>query len=741
MIDSIDIKKIASYDETGISIQNLKKINFIYGSNGTGKTTITNVVDTPDNDKFTNCSVSWFQNQPLKALVYNKDFKESNFGKGKLNGVFTLGSATKEEREAIEAKQVELNIIKEAGKSLRKNEEALSKTIESTKTSFTESVWTNMYKKNQENFKEAFEGSIGSKKAFMVKVFKENITNTAALETKEEILKKVQTVFGKQPTQINQITNIGFVDIISIENKPIWEKIVVGKTDVEIAPLIQRLNNTDWVNQGRKYIHEDDETCPFCQEKTIDENFREQLEQFFDENFTNDINSIKEKKAEYFHQVENLVNLLDEIERSQKAKEDTKLDLEKFSSLLKTLEAQVNLNKKSIDDKIKEPSRPISVTSLENQLIAISEEINKANMLIQDHNKVVLNFQSEKNKLIAIIWRFVLEEYKTETTIYLKKSGGLQKSYDLNDEALKLKLEEHAHLVEEINELTENVTSIVPTINEINKLLKSYGFLNFQIVEYIEEEGFYQIHREDGTIAEDTLSEGEITFITFLYYLQLAKGGIEKEGITEDRILIIDDPVSSLDSNILFVVSTLIKEIIEEIKKERGNIKQLILLTHNVYFHKEVSFIDGRTSKLNNTNFWILRKNRKVTSIQSYDMDNPIKSSYELMWKELKNSEHNSGITVQNIMRLIIENYFKLLGKYGDDDLIGKFESAEEQKICKSLISWINDGSHSINDDLFVEVQDHIIEKYKEVFKQIFILTKHEEHYNMMMKETETEAA
>ena len=262
--------------------------------------------------------------------------------------------------------------------------------------------------------------------------------------------------------------------------------------------------------------------------------------------------------------------------------------------------------------------------------------------------------------------------------------------------------------------------------------MKSYGFLNFEIVP-TQEEGFYQIQREDGSIAEATLSEGEITFITFLYYLQLTKGGVTEDEVNNERVLVIDDPISSLDSNVLFVVATLIKDIIKNIKADIGNVRQLILLTHNVYFHKEVSFIDVRTKTCNKTNFWILRKNDKVTGLQSFEMNNPIQSSYELLWQELKSDEVKSTLTIQNIMRRIIENYFKVLGKYNDNDLILKFKTKEEQEICRSLISWINDGSHSINDDLYVELQDRTIEVYKNVFKNIFILTKNEGHYNMMM--------
>ena len=84
-------------------------------------------------------------------------------------------------------------------------------------------------------------------------------------------------------------------------------------------------------------------------------------------------------------------------------------------------------------------------------------------------------------------------------------------------------------------------------------------------------------------------------------------------------------------------------------------------------------------------------------------------------------------------MRRIIENYFRILGKYGDDDLIQKFDNKEEQDICKSLISWINDGSHNFADDLFIEVQDDTIEKYLTVFKDIFKKTDNLGHYNMMM--------
>ena len=114
-------------------------------------------------------------------------------------------------------------------------------------------------------------------------------------------------------------------------------------------------------------------------------------------------------------------------------------------------------------------------------------------------------------------------------------------------------------------------------------------------------------------------------------------------------------------------------------------------------------------------------------------MDNPIKTSYELLWKELKNNTNASLVTTQNIMRRILENYFGILGKSIDDTIINSFDSVEEQLICKSLLSWINDGSHTIPDDLYIDSYSDSIEKYKLVFKDIFDKMEHISHYNMMM--------
>jgi wobble nucleotide-excising tRNase len=53
--------------------------------------------------------------------------------------------------------------------------------------------------------------------------------------------------------------------------------------------------------------------------------------------------------------------------------------------------------------------------------------------------------------------------------------------------------------------------------------------------------------------------------------------------------------------------------------------------------------------------------------------------------------------------------------------------------ICKSLLSWVNVGSHSVPDDVFVTLDESTVKKYLDVFRNVFFKLNHGNHYNMMM--------
>ncbi|MDH3348052.1 MAG: AAA family ATPase [Desulfobulbaceae bacterium] len=731
MIKTITIRNIASYDPQGVVIDDLNKVNFIYGSNGSGKTTISNLISEEAVPCFSDSQIYWQHDIKVKSLVYNKAFRENNFGKGTIEGVFTLGEATKEEIELIDEKKKKLEEIKKTGIQKKETLEKQEKNKKKKEDAFRESSWKQIYKHHERNFKEAFKGFM-QKEKFRSKLLLEHKNNEQPLLELNVLIDKSETIFGEIPQRLASIPSMDFARLAPIEEDNIWNTKVIGKTDVDIATLIQLLNINDWVNQGRLLLQED-ETCPFCQQPTITQSFRSQLERYFDETFTKSTAKIKRLSDEYKTITESLRYSLDQIEASEKINKNTKLDINRFLSEVKALLGQLSTNIERLSTKEKEPSRIVDIVSTNGLTNKITNTIRETNDIIQKHNSIVDNYQSERQVLINSIWKYVVESYREEIEEYESNITGLSKGIENLSQQYLGKRMEYKTLDAEIKQLSNNVTSIEPTIHKINATLNQFGFLNFEIVPSKEVKNHYQLQRENGELAEGSLSEGEITFITFLYFMQLAVGSTNRDDIADERILVVDDPISSLDSTVLFVVSTLLKGVINNIKKNEGNIKQLILLTHNVYFHKEASFVNGREEKNNSTNYWILRKADRHTTIQSFGNENPIKTSYELLWKELKHREYNSGVTIQNTMRRIIENYFKILGKYGDDDLIKKFKDKEDQEICRSLISWINDGSHSITDDLYIELQADAIDKYLKVFEDIFVLTNHEEHYKMMM--------
>ncbi len=726
MIKDIAISGVATYDPPGITLNDLKHVNFIYGANGTGKTTISRLIHNPSDASYSDCNVQWEGSTPLKTLTYNKDFRERNFGKGTIDGVFTLGEATRRELDEINEKKIELDDIKKLIETKKHTVEGLRESSEGNTVQFTEDAWIKLYKVYEELFGDAFKG-FKSKERFKNKILEEYRDNDAELLSLEALKPLVETLLGEKPVALSRLTIPKIDELLRVEKEGIWKKKVIGKADIDISKAINRLNISDWVSQGLEHVEGD--TCPFCQENTITEELLHQFDEYFDESFRVDITEVKSNADEYKRVTENIVNQLNEILDGQ----IHKLNKELFSAHLETLKNIFQANIELIKSKKLEPSRSIQLQPSEIQLDELIKLLTEANDAINLHNSMVDNFTSELESLKKSIWKFLINEGDGVIKAYIKRFDGLKRGVESLEKEIQEKEAKRNSLRKEIEELVKNVTSIQPTIDEINKTLLAFGYDGFKIEPSDSGTNQYKISRKDGEDAEQTLSEGEITFITFLYFMQFTQGSTQEEEVTKDRILVIDDPISSLDSNILFIVSTLIKKVLVDVKSSKGYIRQVILLTHNVYFHKEVSFINGRSNGCNKTNYWMIRKVNNVSSIESYEQHNPIQNSYELLWQEL-NMENNSGVSVQNTMRRIIENYFKILGKLGDDEILDKFTDPQEKEICRSLICWINEGSHTIPDDLYIEVQDDLIDLYTRVFREIFIKTNHIEHYNMMMK-------
>lgn len=734
MIESFRIRNFATFDSEGAEISNLKPVNFIYGANGTGKTTISRFLSDIDHPDFIDSNVNWKNDNQMTTLVYNKPFREKIFAEGKTPGVFTLGNATQEDIAQIKMMSISKNTLNESinlkKKELSKEEGKKQEEVEE----FTDFVWNNIHSKYKSMFRKAFQGYMGSKKSFKEKLLEENASNDADLLAINDLEEKTSVLFRERPEKLVPIREINNCRHIDIEKDEIWKKAIIGSGDVNIARLISTLNNSDWVSKGRVYIQEGSNVCPFCQQESITSKFRDDIERFFDKSFTDDISRLRELSFEFADHFSSIEKTLNEILDAESLKEDSKLDREMFKAKTDSLLSTLSLNRQKILTKITEPSRSISLQSTEIIVDEVSGLISMANNKISNHNTLVDQYEVEKVNLISAVWKFVLEENSTFVSQHLAKIKGFDNNINNLKSQLSSLTTEHATISSRIVAANKNITSIQPSIDNINALLKGYGFDNFEIVKTEDEEGYYSFKREDGSIANSTLSEGEITFLTFLYFMQCVQGTSSQNEIIEDRIIIVDDPISSLDSNILFVVSSLLRKLIKDIKKDEGNVKQLILLTHNVYFHKEVSFIFGKAKKDKKTHFWILRREGKQTFAYKYEQTNPIRNYYELLWKELRSGKKTSSLATPNNMRRILEHYFKMLGSIDLFKLPEKFAAPEDKIACRSLLSWANDGSHSIPDSLYIQQNDDTLEIYWAVFENIFKNMNHHEHYKMMME-------
>jgi wobble nucleotide-excising tRNase len=497
--------------------------------------------------------------------------------------------------------------------------------------------------------------------------------------------------------------------------------------------MINKLGNSDWVKEGRTYFDDNGQVCPFCQQATK-ESFVKSLNEYFDEAFLLDTITINNLATDYQTDAERIQQQLGLVI----ATPSKYLDVAKLKEEKELLDSKLMINSQRISAKKKESSQSIELESIGNVVTAIGALILSANASIAEHNRMVQNLTSERKTLTAQVWRLVVEEIKSDITAYQAARGNLEKAIKGLGDQIQQASEGRSGKVKEIRELEKTTTSVQPTVDAINQLLLSFGFHGFSIAN-VPGTTSYKLVRADGTEAMRTLSEGEKTFVTFLYFFQLIKGSNSESGITNDRVVVFDDPVSSLDSDILFIVGSLIKRLFDEVRAKAGHIKQIFVLTHNVYFHKEVAFNPTRPKKkvIGDETFWVVRKRDLFTKIEPHE-SNPIKTSYELLWAELRRPDR-SNLTIQNTLRRILENYFKILGGVDPDTICAKFEG-RERLICKSLFLWVNDGSHFAHDDIFVS-NGTSVDTYLKVFKDVFYKLNHDAHYRMMMREDDFEPA
>ncbi len=500
---------------------------------------------------------------------------------------------------------------------------------------------------------------------------------------------------------------------------------VVGKDDAEIAELIQRLGNSDWVRRGRAYVEASNDSCPFCQQR-LPTSFLGELESYFDESYRKAVEEIDRLVQGYAGTATRLLSRIATLGEQP----PSFLDIEALSGVRDHLEATIRLNQERLAAKKEAPSKSISLESVSTPVTQLQEIIETANGRATAHNQMVSNLEAERANLSDQFWQHIVQVELAETLVdYDRRSADIARAVEVLERKIGEVENEIVKQERKLHDLERSTTSIEPSITGINALLASVGFTGFSI-QQAEPRDSYKLVREDGTDAKETLSEGERSFVTFLYFYYMIRGSVFESGVNTDRVVAFDDPVSSLDSDVLFIVSSLIKALFEEVRNGIGSVKQLLVLTHNVYFHREVTFNPRRRDvAMNEETFWIVRKLGARSAVVSHP-NNPVRTSYDLLWEEVRKPVHSS-VTLQNTLRRILENYFTILGSVDPGGIVDLFEG-RDRAICRSLFSWVNAGSHYAFDDLYVAATDSA-DNYLRVFRQVFKKSHQEGHYRMMM--------
>jgi len=721
MIKELRISDIATF--TKPTVMKPLKINFCYGNNGSGKTTISNIIADCSTD-----AVVWTAD-PLQTLVYNRNFVNGNFGEtSKIGGIFTLGKDTKEVKEFIAELQIK---VSECEKQINSHTNSLAKLNSeqnSRDTKIDEECWT-VKKKYDNCFEKAFAGLNNSKRNFRNKCFETANTLMQLTPMHEEIKRQYDIAFGETRPVLQEYP---LIDIDAVER---WEQSVflaekiTGSADAPIGKFIEYIGNSDWIKQGMPYAEKAEGKCPFCQQP-IPADIYEDIKLFFDDSYELAITQLKAFLSSYSNKSKAITDTLTEFVNNPLSI----LDYALFKAEASSLAAAISSNIREIDKKINAPSTIVSIVGLHPALEKINAELEKFNNTIRESNDFANNQKTKQQECINSVWKLVTSELKTTIETYKRETAGIKKGV----KELERKIDEQNEQKEEhkrlISEKEGTLTSVKPTADAINSTLARFGFEGFSVSENESEAGTYKIIRADGQAVNKTLSEGEYNFIAFLYFYHLIYGSKEKTGISQPKVVVIDDPISSLDSHILFIVCTLTRKILDDCKNNHKGIKQVFVMTHNVYFHKEAAFRGLRKEpKKDTVAFWIVKKNNNVSSIVGPMNENPIHTSYELLWSELKDTDSVQRITIFNTLRRILEYYFNIIGGYDYEKCINDFDG-EDLIICKSLVSIINDGSHFISDDFVFQYESGAMESYIRVFRLIFEKMGHESHYRMMMK-------
>jgi wobble nucleotide-excising tRNase len=505
-----------------------------------------------------------------RLKVFNKDFIEENIDLdinkgGRANPVAHVGKANVEKSQKLNGLKVEIveaakvrDSIDAQVKNKRNALEKLASAIASEIKGVNQTARVDQYKNyDKSDVKKQYEKS-------------KFVTEPLTQEERDRLRAAINAE--------NKVA-IDFTPPIPPALKALNAEIeMILKTQILTTETIERLKENleieDWVRQGTKlHPHIDGVPCEFCG-NAVTEQRLDELQKHFSGEREKFLNTLDEKISALEEQKKSFssVKMPNWTELFPEFQEEYKLIASALSEFLTTsLPALLDKIILALANKKRNPYAPMSmiegdwggVDSLKTEFLQKQSDVQ---MLIRKHNKKVSDFDNsikeEKEKLEHSILTTKKPEYEA-----------IEKEADDLTQKHSAAVTQYLSLENQKNDIEKEIHETRIACETINSNLKDY--LGHEEIQFEDFKEGYLIKR-NGEIAKN-LSEGEKTAIAFVYFIATLKDSFDPTS----SVIVIDDPVSSLDANNIhhafhFMVAH---------TKEAG---QLFILTHNFSFLRKV---------------------------------------------------------------------------------------------------------------------------------------------------------
>lgn len=400
-------------------------------------------------------------------------------------------------------------------------------------------------------------------------------------------------------------------------------------------------------------------------------------------------------------------------------KEERVSFMERVNETVKVLEILRGV----LNQKLSAPATPIDLTILPD--IEAVDDINARlmrsvsllNAMIAEHNNAVKGFQQAQADAETAIRKHFVGECRTEFGQYIANLESATNEREVAQTALRNARQKAA-------ELRQTIRTHGPAADAINKIVKSYlghGELTIHAIE----EG-YEIHRH-GAAIEGLPSEGEKTAISIAYFLSTIEADGKK---LKDAIVVIDDPVSSLDTKALNYACSLVRT-------RLSGVCQLFILTHNQQCMNEFrkhwkskAKAEGGKEPTATLHFidvsipegQIKRSSKLITMpslLRDYDSEYHFLFGYVLRFRAAGDSHFEHGYMMPNVLRRVLDIFlaFKCPGTTGlpgkIDQLCKAFPDLDKDRLV-ALERLTQVESHSDNLDDLISFSSMTIEETRD---------------------------